>query len=148
MDNFPIKSYLNTQKCLKAPKTNFSDLKKFIDSLNLDDIIKLINNSPKMYSKIKTKLIVLIVKETWDLSSWNRTRKELTGKKAKEIGISLPYPYKSISAIKSIEEDLKRIVKGKSIELYLLENLTPIIKSLVKKPLNFKFKLLDDLNFT
>lgn len=148
MDSFPIKSYLNTQKCLKAPKIEFLDLKKFIDSLKLDDIIKLINNSPKMYSKIKTKLIVLLVKETWDLSSWNRAWKELTGNKAKEVGISLPYPYKSISAVKSIEEDLKRIVKGKSIELYLLEKLTPIIKNLVKKPPNFKLKTLSDLNFT
>ena len=148
MDSFPIKSYLNTQKCLKAPKIDFLDLKKFIDSLKLDDIIKLISDSPKMYTKLKTKLIVLIVKETWDLNSWNRTWKELTGKKANEVGISLPHSYKSIAAIKAIEEDLKKIIKGKSIELYLLENLTPIIKNLGKKSSNFKLKLLTDLNFT
>lgn len=148
MDSFPIKSYLNTQKCLKAPKIDYKEVKKFIESLNLDNIIKMINTSPKMYLRIKTKLIVLLVKETWDLSSWNRTWKVLNCDEAKNCNISLPYSYKSVSSAKSIMNDLRRTVKGNTIEIHLLQNLTPIIRSMAKKPPNFKLKILSDLNYT
>ena len=148
IDSFPIKSYLNTQKCLKAPKIDYLVLKNFIDSLNLDTIIEMINDSPKMYSKIKTKLIVLLVKEIWDLSSWNRVWKVLNSDEASKHNISLPFTYLGVGSIKSIMDDLKRTVKGKTIELYLLENVTPLIKSMTKKPPNFNLKSLLDLNFT
>ena len=148
IDSFPIKSYLNSQKCLKAPKIDFLELKKFIDSLNLDTIIEMINTSPKMYLKIKTKLIVLLVKETWDLGSWNRVWKILNGNEATKCNISLPYTYSDVSSIKSIVNDLNHVLKGKSIELHLVEYLTPIIRSMAKKPPNFKLKALSDLNFT
>ena len=148
MDSFPIKSYLNTQKCLKAPKIDYKEVKKFIESLNLDNIIKMINSSPKMYLRIKTKLIVLLVKETWDLNSWNRAWKVLNCDEAKNYNISLPYSYAGVSSVKSIINDLKQTVKGRSIEIYLLQNLTPIIRSMAKKPPNFKLKILSDLNYT
>ena len=148
MDSFPIKSYLNTQKCLKAPKIDYKELKKFIELLRLDDIIKMVNSSPKMYLRIKTKLIVLLVKETWDLNSWNRVWKVLNCAEAVKYNISLPYSYKGVSSIKSIAEELKKPVKGKTIELHILENLTPIIKSMAKKPPNFRLKSFEDLNFT
>jgi len=148
MDSFPIKSYLNTQKCLKAPKIDYEELKKFIESLKLDNIIKMINPSPKMYLRIKTKLIVLLVKETWDLNSWNRVWKVLNCSEAKKYDILLPYNYKGVSSIKTIVDDLKKTVKGKTIELHILENLTPIIKSMAKKLPNFRLKSFEDLNFT
>ena len=148
MDRFPIKSYLNTQKCLKAPKVDYKKLKKFIESLDLDNIVKMINSSQKMYLRIKTKLIVLLVKETWDLNSWNRIWKVLNGEEAKKFNISLPYHYKGVSSIISIVNDLERTVKGKSIELHILEYLTPIIKSIAKRPPNFRLKSFEDLNFT
>ena len=148
LDSFPIKSYLNTQKCLKAPKIDYLAIKQFIDSLFLDNIIKMINDSPKMYLKIKTKLIIVLIKEVWDLGSWTRVWKVLHSDEATKYGISLPYTYSVVSSDKSIIEDLKRTVKGRSIELDLLENLNPIIRSMTKKPPNFKLKVLSDLNFT
>ena len=148
IDSFPIKSYLNTQKCLKAPKIDYIAIKQFIDSLYIDDIIKMINDSPKMFLKLKTKLIIVLVKEVWDLGSWTRVWKVLNGDEAKKNKISLPFTYSGVSSVKSIIEDLKRTVKGGSIELHLLENLNPIIRLMAKKPPNYKLKGLSDLNFT
>lgn len=148
IDSFPIKSYLNTQKCLKSPKIDYIILKNLLESFQLDNVIKLINKSPKMYQKIKTKLSVLLIKEIWDLHTWNRVWKVLTGNEAKKFNITLPHQYKSVNSIRTIKKELNRVIEGRTIEEILLDQITPIIKNMANKASSFKLKSLNDLNYT
>lgn len=148
IDSFPIKSYLNTSKCLKVPKIDYNVLKQFINTISLDEIITIIDSSPKVYNKVKTKIIGLLVKEIWDLQTWPRCWKVLTGKKAINHGISLPHYYKSFASFKSIDNEVYRKFKAQNIEKKIIAKVKTAFNSIGITPLIADIKTIKDLNGT
>lgn len=145
IDSFPIDSYLNTTKCLKAPQRDYHEIKSFIDKLSLSSIINKLNISIKMRPNIETKLIALLVKYIWDFSSWDHCWRELYGKKAIKANIKLPRKYNCAASLRSIQKRLKECKNQLEIEKKLVALATSILQNSKHRKNNFKPKNLKEL---
>ena len=146
VDSFPVKSFLNTAKCLKLPPINYEHLAQFLNTVSVQAALTRLQISPYYRKNVHTKLLALLVKAVWDLGTWNRCWKVLYGAKAKAQAIRLPYSYKSAVSLQSIEDLLASRPNRAEIERLLV---TATVKALVQ--LNFKLvtwipKTLVDLN--
>ena len=103
VDSFPMKSFLNTVKCLKIPPINYEHLSQFLATVSVQAVLTRLRVQPRYWANIQTKLLALLVKAVWDLASWNRCWKVLYGAKAKAQAIRLPHTYKSSVSLRNIE---------------------------------------------
>jgi len=133
VDSFPVKSFLNTAKCLKLPPINYEHLAQFLHTVSLTAVLTRLQIPPHYRNNMHTKLLALLVKAVWDLGTWNRCWKTLYGTKAKAQAIQLPYSYKSANSLQSIEALLAARPDRVEIERRLV---TAAVDALIQ--LNFK----------
>ena len=148
VDSFPVKSFLNTQKCLRRPKIDILLVKAFVEKVDVAKILKRLKTSPKMISKIETKLKVLLVKEIWDVVSWNKCWKMLFEKKPQKDNFTFLFHYKSSQSLRKFEIDLRKQSHWPSIEKLLVDAAAQTLKELGVKAKVRRFKFLTDLNAT
>lgn len=146
LDSFPVKSILNTQKCLKRPPINLKQMKEFIDLLSLDHILEKLKVSKTMKNKIRTKLIALTVKELWDLVSWNKCWRTLYDTKNKISKYSDLHYYSTHNSLRNIEIYLKNQKEGHLIEKLLLDEICRVLNVMNLKKKDWNPKSLTDLN--
>lgn len=146
VDSFPVKSFLNTVKCLKIPPINYEQLAQFLQTVSVQAALTRLQIPPHYRKNVHTKLLALLVKSIWDLGTWNRCWKALYGGKANAQAIQLPYSYKSAISLQSIEALLASRSDRVEIERLLV---TATVEALVKlnfKPATWTPKTLADLN--
>ena len=146
LDSFPVKSFLNTVKCLKTAPVNFSLIKQFVNNLDLTDILTGMNLSPKKTLAMKTKLIAVLIKETWDLQTWSRFWSTINSKEAIKIKFYLPVTYKSVQAFRNLKVELARYGQPESIEKKLVVAAVLALQKTVQAPLDHRIQTLSDLN--
>lgn len=146
VDSAPLKSYLNTQKCLKRPKVEYTVLKTFVEQISLDTVLDRLQPSIKKRLRIHTKLIALLVHAIWDLVSWDQCWKTLYGKDAQKAGITLPYEYKTSVSLQQITEVLTARPDGQEIEVLLVTAAVTTLVQLGCKPASWAPRTLTELN--
>lgn len=146
VDSFPVKSFLNTQKCLKKANIDYQHLKQFLESIDLSSILSSFNITKNSFLKFETKLKVLLVKELWDIQSWNECWDILFGKKAIKHQISLPYFYKSVPPLKGIQNYLESLPNYQKIEQSLINKTAQVLVDLKLKDSSWHPKTFRDLN--
>jgi len=133
VDSFPVKSFLNTTKCLKIPSINYERLTQFLNTVSVKAVLTQLQIPLRYRINVHTKLLALLTKAIWDLGTWNRCWKVLYGAKAKAQGIRLPYSYRSAASLQSIEDLLASRPDRAKIERLLV---TATVTALIQ--LNFK----------
>lgn len=146
IDSFPVKSILNTQKCLKRPKIDLEQIKTFLIALDVTEILKILEISPKRLPNMETKLKALLVKEIWDFPSWNKCWTILFGKEAEKINLKLSYHYKSSGPLRDIQKFLKNHIDGQIAEKKLIELAVNTLEILKFQKKSWNPKTLKDLN--
>lgn len=146
VDSFPVKSILNTQKCLKRPKIDLEQIKMFVNTLDMTEILKTLKISSKKLPNMETKLKALLVKETWDFPSWDKCWKTLFGKDAEKIDLKFAYHYKGSGPLRDIQNYLENHINGRIAEKKLIELAVNTLKILKFKEKSWNPKVLEDLN--
>lgn len=146
VDSFPVKSFLNTVKCLKIPPLNYDQMAQFLATISLQPVLTRLHVSPRSRAKMQTKLLALLVKAVWDLPSWGRGWNVLYGGKAKAQSIRLPYAYKAALSLKSIEPLLAKRPDRAELERLLVRAAVKALTRLKLKPATWSPKTLNELN--
>ena len=124
IDSFPVKSPLNTQKCLKHVTLPEDSLKNFLSHLDLSPALQLLKISPKKSKKTLTKLKVFIVKQILDIQDWTEIIKLLYDKKNKKGKFHEFYYYASLQPFRDFEEKLQTHPRAKTLELAVVTAVT------------------------
>ncbi|MFQ5821769.1 MAG: hypothetical protein ACE5I5_17420, partial [Candidatus Heimdallarchaeota archaeon] len=146
VDSFPVKSFLNTVKCLKIPPINYEHLAQFLATVSVQPVLERLRVSPRYWGKMQTKVLALLVKAIWDLPSWRRCWKVLYGSKTKARSIQLPYSYKTSFSLKSIETLLAKRPDRAELERLLVTAARQALLHLQLKPATWAPKTLAELN--
>ena len=146
VDSFPLKSVLNTVKCLKIPPINYEHLTHFLDTISVQTVLERLQIQARYWSKTQTKLLAFLVKAVWDLQTWNRCWNVLYGAKAKVQAIRLPYSYKTAASLKSIEEILTSRPDRAELERLLVSAAVKALIQLQLKSVEWDPKTLAELN--
>ena len=146
VDSFPVKSFLNTVKCLKIPPINYEHLAQFLATVSVQAVLTRLQIQSHYWANMQTKLLALLVKAIWDLPTWNRCWKVVYGAKAKAQAIRLPYPYKSSASLKSIEGLLASRPDRAELERLLVTAAGQALTQLKLKPATWAPTTLAELN--
>ena len=132
INSFPVKSPLNTQKCLQHVTLPEDSLKIFLNHLDLSPILQLLGTSQKKSKKILTKLKVFIIKQILDIQDWAGIIKLLYNKKSKKGKFSEFYYYASRQPIRDFEEKLQTYLRARTIKLTVVTAVTTALRFLPK----------------
>ena len=146
VDSLPVKSFLNTAKCLKIPPINYEHLAQFLTTVSVKVVLTRLQVPPRYRANVHTKLLALLTKAVWDLGTWQRGWKVLYGAKAKAQAIRLPYSYKRGASLKSIEDLLASRPDRAEIERLLVNAAVKALVQLNRKPTAWTPKTLAELN--
>ena len=146
VDSFPVKSFLNTVKCLKIPSINYEHLTQFLTTVSVQPVLKRLHISPRARGKMQTKLLALLVKAVWDLPSWERCWTGLYGGKTKSRALRVPYAYKTSLSLQSIEPLLAQRPDRAELERLLVQAATRALVQLQLKPPTWTPTTLVELN--
>jgi len=146
VDSFPVKSFLNTVKCLKIPSINYEHLTQFLTTVSVQPILNRLHVSPHTQIKLYTKLVALLVKMVWDLPSWEHCWKVLYQGKAKEQAFRVLYAYKTALSLKSIEGLLAQRPDRGELEHLLVQAAQHALVQLQLKPATWRPTTLPELN--
>ena len=145
IDSFPVKSPLNTQKCLAHATLPESSLKAFLDNLELGPVLELLGVSKKATKKVLTKLKVFTVKQVLDIQDWSEVFKLLYNKKDHKAKYSDFYYYNSLQPFRAVENTLRTHAKAKIIEKVLLVAVVSALQYLPEYDAKRKPKSYEDL---
>ena len=95
-------------------------IKRFIEDLDLTNILTALNLSPKKLLAMKAKLTALLIKEIWDLQTWNRFWTTIHSKEAIKAKFCLPMTYKSVQAFRNVEVELIHYGQPENVEKKLV----------------------------
>ena len=146
VDSFPVKSFLNTVKCLKVPSINYEHLAQFLSTVSVQPVLQRLHISPRVRGKMQTKLVALLVKAVWDLPSWGRCWTVLYGGKTKARSLRVPYAYKTAHSLKRIEALLAQRPDRAELERLLVQAATRALIQLQLKPPTWAPTTLIELN--
>jgi hypothetical protein len=146
VDSFPVKSFLNTVKCLKIPPINYDHLLQFLTTISVQPVLQWLTNSPRAQMKLHTKLVALLVKQVWDLPSWEHCWNVLYRGPVKEQAFRSLYSYKSAVSLKSIESLLAQRPDRRVLEHQLVQAARQTLVHLQLKPGTWRPRTLAELN--
>ncbi len=146
VDSFPVKSFLNTVKCLKIPSINYEHLTQFLTTVSVQPVLQRLGGSPRAQMKRHTKLVALLVKQIWDLPSWEHCWKVLYRGPAKTQALRILYAYKSAYSLKSIERLLAQRPDRMDLEHRLVQAARQALSQLQLKPGSWRPTTLAELN--
>lgn len=146
LDSFPVKSVLNVQKCLRRPKIDYIVLKKILANLQIRQILEPIQVHTRSWSGLETKVKALLIKELWDLFSWQECWNCLFGKEALKHHLALPKSYKSVQSLKGVQSWLASQPNANEIEQTLVIHMRQILIQLQLKPSSWRPQTIVDLN--
>ncbi len=146
VDSFPVKSFLNTVKCLKIPSINYEHLTQFLTTVSVQPVLQRLHVSPRSWAKMQTKLLALLVKAVWDIPSWGRCWTVLYRGKTKTRALRVPYAYKTSHSLQSIEALLAQRPDRAELERLLVQAATRALVQLQLKPPTWAPTTLVELN--
>jgi hypothetical protein len=146
VDSFPVKSFLNTVKCLKIPPINYDHLTQFLTTISVQSVLRRLESSSRTRVKLHTKLVALLVKNIWDLPSWEHCWKVLYRGPAKEQALRVLSAYKSALSLKSIEPLLAQRPDRVELERLLVQAARQALAQLQLKPTTWQPTTLRELN--